>query len=81
MRAKISLAALAHAEFDVALLDESLNHVDVEFRDMYLGLTRKWISAGRSVVITSHDDGLLHRFSNRLLRAGNKTLTEAAGPG
>lgn len=81
MRAKISLAALAHAEFDVALLDESLNHVDVEFRDMYLGLTRKWISDGRAVVLTSHDDGLLHRFSNRLLRAGNKTLTEAAPPG
>ena len=43
MRAKIALSALAHTPFQVALLDESLNHVDQEFRNLFLDFTRKWI--------------------------------------
>ncbi|MGE3262555.1 MAG: ATP-binding cassette domain-containing protein [Bacteriovoracia bacterium] len=78
MRAKISLSALAFAEFDVALLDESLNHVDADFRQQYLELTRKWIREGRSLILTSHDEQLPLRFANRLLRIENKKLTPAS---
>jgi len=77
MRAKISLSALAFASFDVALLDESLNHVDQEFRQRFLELTRKWISEGRSLLMTSHDEHLLHSFATRQLRIENKSLIDS----
>jgi ABC-type multidrug transport system ATPase subunit len=76
MRAKISLASLAHADFDVALLDESLNHVDSEFRYQFVQLTRKWIGEGRSILITSHDENLPDRIATRKLRFENKRLVE-----
>lgn len=76
MRAKISLSSLAQADFQVALLDESLNHVDAEFRDRFFQLTRKWIAAGRSLVITSHDEALLRKFATRRLRFENHSLIE-----
>ena len=76
MRAKISLSALAFTKFDVVLLDESLNHVDAEFRLKFLKLTRKWINEGRSLVITSHDEQLLNTFGTRHLRIENKSLIE-----
>lgn len=76
MRAKVSLSSLAHADFQVALLDESLNHVDAEFREHFHGLTRKWLAMGRSLVITSHDEQLLLKFATRQLRFQNRTLVE-----
>ena len=76
MRAKIALSALAHTPFQVALLDESLNHVDQDFRDLFFDLTRKWIAEGRSLVITSHDDHLLQRFATRRLRFHGRILAE-----
>jgi ABC-type polysaccharide/polyol phosphate transport system ATPase subunit len=79
MRAKISLSALAFATFDVALLDESLNHVDAAFREQFLELTRKWITEGRSLVMTSHDEHLLSAFATRQIRIDNKTLVEPPG--
>jgi len=76
MRAKIALSALAHTPFQVALLDESLNHVDKEFRDFFFALTRKWLTQGRSLLLTSHEDNLLERFGTRRLRFQRRTLTE-----
>ncbi len=77
MRAKISLAALTVAPFDVALLDESLNHVDKEFREIFLGFTRNWIKEGRSLVMTSHDENVLASFATTALRIENKSLIPA----
>lgn len=74
MRAKLSLASLMVAEFDVALLDESLNHVDAEFRARFHEFTRKWIREGRSLVLTSHDDSVVETFATSSYRIENKTL-------
>lgn len=74
MRAKISLAALKFCEFDAVLIDESLNHVDSEFRHKFYLLTREWIKAGKSIVLTSHDDALLQQFGTRHMYFENKSL-------
>lgn len=74
MRAKLSLASLILAEFDVALLDESLNHVDAEFRQRFLEFTRKWISQGKSLIMTSHDEKVLASFATSAYRIENKSL-------
>jgi ABC-type polysaccharide/polyol phosphate transport system ATPase subunit len=76
MRAKIALSGLVFADFQVALLDESLNHVDTDFRDRFFDLTRKWLKMGRGLVITSHDDHLLRRFATRKLHFENQGLVE-----
>jgi lipopolysaccharide transport system ATP-binding protein len=75
MRAKISLSSLAFTPFDFALLDESLNHVDSEFRARFYNLTRQWIKLGRSLMITSHDEHLLENFATRRLWMMNNSLT------
>ncbi|MGZ3692894.1 MAG: ATP-binding cassette domain-containing protein [Bdellovibrionota bacterium] len=76
MRAKISLAALAFADFEVALLDESLNHVDAEFRQKYFDLSRRWLAEGRSLILTSHDEQLPLKFGTRRLKfAGSKLVS------
>lgn len=74
MRAKISLSSLAFTPFDIALLDESLNHVDSEYREKFFHLTRDWIKQGRSLIITSHDDHLLNSFSTIRMRIQNNSL-------
>ncbi len=74
MRAKIALAALKFCPFDAVLIDESLNHVDAEFRYLFFQLTREWLKDGRSIVLTSHDDTLLRQFGTRHLHFENKTL-------
>ncbi|HEY8280771.1 MAG TPA: ATP-binding cassette domain-containing protein [Bdellovibrionota bacterium] len=76
MRAKIALCALAHSDFQVALLDENLNYVDKDFRDLFFDLTRKWIAEGRSLVITSHDGQVLHKFATRFLCLRSGRLEE-----
>lgn len=81
MRAKLSLASLILAEFDVALLDESLNHVDAEFRQRFFEFTRKWINQGRSLVMTSHDEKVLASFATSSYRIENKSLIRVAANG
>jgi len=78
MRAKIAISALYFCSFDLLLIDESLNHVDAEFRSWFHALTREWISMGRSIVITSHDSTLLEQFGTRHLRMENKSLISLA---
>lgn len=74
MRAKIALTALAFCPFDVLLLDESLNHVDMNFRTWFFYLTRDWIKQGKSILITTHDDTVLEQFGTRHLQFHNKSL-------
>lgn len=74
MRAKLALCCLPFVPFDLLLLDESLNHVDEEFRSFFLTLTRKWISEGRSVLLTSHEHSLIERFATRKLLLKDKAL-------
>ncbi len=74
MRAKVALCCLPFVPFDLLLLDESLNHVDEEFRDFFLGLTRNWIKEGRSILLTSHEPSLVERFATRKLLLQDKAL-------
>ena len=76
MRAKIGLAALMCADFNLALLDECLNHVDAAFRDLFFDFTRTALSQDRSFVLTSHDEMLLKRFGTRFFKIENRALIE-----
>ncbi len=74
MRAKLTLCCLEVVPFDLLLLDESLSHVDSEFREIFHGLTRKWIGGGRSILMTSHDEGIVAKFATRKLELREKKL-------
>ena len=76
MRAKIALVSLNYTPFDLLLIDESLNHVDAEFRTWFYERTREWLKAGRSLILTSHDPALLKHFSTRILKITNGSLQE-----
>lgn len=66
-RARLPLAALRFASFDLLCLDESLNYIDKEFRDLFYALTRDWLQAGRSILLTSHDATNIERFCTRTI--------------
>ncbi|NUM89741.1 MAG: ATP-binding cassette domain-containing protein [Bdellovibrionales bacterium] len=74
MRAKLALCCLEMVSFDLLVLDESLSHVDSEFRETFLELTRKWMASGRSVLMTSHDEGIVGRFATRKLELRDRKL-------
>ncbi|MCO5141639.1 MAG: ATP-binding cassette domain-containing protein [Oligoflexia bacterium] len=76
MRAKIPLACLQLASFDILLLDESLNHIDIDFKTQFLETCKKWQADGKTILITSHDDQILHSFCNRFLLFQNKKIHE-----
>ena len=75
MRAKIPLCALRFAPFDLLLLDESLSHVDAEFRASFHELTRQWIKEGRSFLLSSHDAAVLEHFGTKHWHLGNGKLS------
>lgn len=77
MRAKIPLAALVFADFDLALLDESLNHVDADFRQYYFEISRRWLAGGRSLILTSHDEQLPQKFATRTMAFAGKPVQRA----
>jgi ABC transport system ATP-binding/permease protein len=55
-RRRIALARLLVGDYDLLLLDEPTNHLDIEVIDW---LARHLASAGRSIVVVSHDRWLL----------------------
>ncbi|MBF0422148.1 MAG: ATP-binding cassette domain-containing protein [Magnetococcales bacterium] len=58
IRRRIALARALAADGQLVLMDEPLEGVDAEGRQMFLELMRDLIAAGRTVVAASHDAGM-----------------------
>ncbi|GFE64060.1 ABC-F family ATP-binding cassette domain-containing protein [Litoreibacter roseus] len=76
-RMRVALAAVLFSAPDVLLLDEPTNYLDLEgalWLESYLG------RYPHTVIVISHDRGLLNRAVNAILHLENKTLTYYSGP-
>lgn len=77
MRAKLATAIAIFADTDILLLDEAITVGDGDFREKFLRTIKK-IKKNKAIMFTTHDFGLLHSLSDRvlLLDHGNITNTE-----
>jgi len=73
---RILLARLLTCHYDILLLDEPMNHLDLAaalwFKDYLLGFSGTFI-------ITSHDKDFLDQVTNHILVLENKTITKVKG--
>ena len=76
-RMRVALAAVLFAAPDLLLLDEPTNYLDLEGA---LWLESYLAKYPHSVIIISHDRGLLNRAVNAILHLDRKTLTFYQGP-
>jgi len=76
-RMRVALAAVLFARPDLLLLDEPTNYLDLEGA---LWLESYLTRYPHTVIIISHDRGLLNRAVNGILHLENKALTFYQGP-
>ncbi|MCA0920914.1 ABC-F family ATP-binding cassette domain-containing protein [Pseudooceanicola nanhaiensis] len=76
-RMRVALAAVLFAEPDVLLLDEPTNYLDLEGA---LWLESYLAKYPHTVLIISHDRGLLNRAVGAILHLENRSLTYYTGP-
>ncbi len=75
-RMRVALAALLFTEPDLLLLDEPTNHLDLEAA---LWLESYLKSYPGTLLLVSHDRGLLNRAVNRIIHLENLKLTAYTG--
>ena len=76
-RMRVALAAVLFSEPDLLLLDEPTNYLDLEGA---LWLENYLAKYPHTVIIISHDRGLLNRAVNAILHLDEKRLTYYTGP-
>jgi len=76
-RMRVALAGVLFAQPDYLLLDEPTNHLDLEGALWLESYLQKY---PHTVLIISHDRGLLNRAVNGILHLDNRKLTYWAGP-
>ena len=75
-RMRVALAAVLFSRPDLLLLDEPTNYLDLEGAVWLEGFLARYPA---TMLVISHDRGLLNRSVNRILHLQSKTLTLYAG--
>lgn len=75
-RMRVALAALLFTQPDLLLLDEPTNHLDLEAALWLEGYLKSYPG---TLLLVSHDRGLLNRAVNRIIHLENRKLTAYTG--
>ena len=77
MRVRLAFAVAAHLEPEILLVDEVLAVGDIEFQNRCIGKMNEVATGGRTVVVVSHNMGLIGRLCTRaiLINDGRVELT------
>jgi len=75
-RMRVALAALLFTEPDLLLLDEPTNHLDLEAALWLEGYLKAYPG---TLLLVSHDRGLLNRAVNRIIHLAHRKLTAYTG--
>ncbi len=77
MRLKLGLALAFIRPFEVLLLDEPTSALDVESVDLLLDLLRGFREAGKTILMSTHDQRLVDALANRQFFINNGVIKEA----
>src|SRR3546814_5672566 len=75
-RMRVALASLLFQAPDLLLLDEPTNHLDLEAALWLEGFLKSYPG---TLLLVSHDRGLLNRAVNRIIHVENRKLTAYTG--
>lgn len=64
---KTTLACVLSMNPEVLILDEPLNGLDRKSREWMLTFLEQWKQAGKTLLISSHDETLLHKIPERII--------------
>jgi len=79
MLMRLAYSIAIQIPFDVLLLDEVLAVGDVSFQEKCFATFERFKEEGKTVILVTHDTGLLHRFADRVLKIENGVM-KAIGP-
>ena len=77
MRLKLGLAMAFIRPFDVLLLDEPTSALDVESVDLLIDLLRRFREAGKTILLSTHDQRLIDSLADRRFFIINSLIKEA----
>lgn len=77
MRLKLGLALAFIRPFEVLLLDEPTSALDVESVDLLLDLLRGFREAGKTILMSTHDQRLVDALADRQFFINNGVIKEA----
>ena len=81
MQVRLAFAVMVQADADVMLIDEVLAVGDAAFQQKCLDEFRRLRDAGRTVVLVTHDMGMVGRFCHRALLLEGGRVREIGDPG
>lgn len=64
---KTALACILSMNPEILVLDEPMNGLDRKSREKLLGFLVAWKSAGKTLIIATHDDKLLNLLTDRII--------------
>jgi ABC-type polysaccharide/polyol phosphate transport system ATPase subunit len=79
MLMRLAYSIAIQIPFDVLLLDEVLAVGDVSFQEKCFATFERFREEGKTVILVTHDTGLLHRFADRVLKIEHGVM-KAIGP-
>jgi len=81
MQVRLAFAVMVQADADVMLIDEVLAVGDAAFQQKCLDEFRRLRDTGRTVVLVTHDMGMVERFCHRALLLEGGRVREIGDPG
>ncbi len=80
MKARLGFAIAVHTDPDILALDEVIAVGDQEFRDRSAAKIREFISAGKTVIVTSHEVDKIADLCSRFVRLERGRMVDDGPP-
>jgi ABC-type polysaccharide/polyol phosphate transport system ATPase subunit len=81
MKARLGLAITLLCEPDILILDEVFSTADREMRERADAQIKDFLASGRTVVMASHEIGVISKAATRLIRLEGGTVVDDGPPG
>jgi ABC-2 type transport system ATP-binding protein len=81
MQVRLAFALMVHSDPDIMLIDEVLAVGDAAFQQKCIDVFYRLREQGKTIVLVTHDMGLVERFCHRALMLSGGDITHIGDPG